>query len=213
MAKWYVVWIGRKPGIYSSWSDCSEQVYGFKGARYKSFTNFTDAQIAYNLGYHRKPKSKKKRGKRKRKKSIKLDKNIKPIDDSICVDGAWNWSTGVVEWRGVEHKSGRLLFSYGPYERGTINMAEFLAIVHALMYCKDRGLVCPVYSDSLIAIGWVRKKINNSELYVNSTAGGELMRLTDRALMWLQSNDYVNDVLKWHTRVWGEIPADFGRKG
>ena len=37
MSKFYVVLRGRKRGIYYSWKDCSEQVTGYKGAKFKSF--------------------------------------------------------------------------------------------------------------------------------------------------------------------------------
>jgi len=29
---------------------------------------------------------------------------------------------------------------------------------------------------------------------------------------WLETNSYETPVVKWETRAWGEIPADFGRK-
>ena len=38
-AKLYAVKVGRKPGVYSSWSECEEQVKGFPGAIFKSFTD------------------------------------------------------------------------------------------------------------------------------------------------------------------------------
>jgi len=31
-------------------------------------------------------------------------------------------------------------------------------------------------------------------------------------LNWLNTNDWKNPLLKWETKYWGEIPADFGRK-
>ncbi|RMD69970.1 MAG: ribonuclease H, partial [Cyanobacteria bacterium J149] len=34
----------------------------------------------------------------------------------------------------------------------------------------------------------------------------------DRALEWLSNNSYSNKILKWNSKEWGEIPADFGRK-
>lgn len=34
----------------------------------------------------------------------------------------------------------------------------------------------------------------------------------ERALTWLENNNYANPILKWNTASWGEIPADFGRK-
>ena len=36
--------------------------------------------------------------------------------------------------------------------------------------------------------------------------------LVDRAVKWLHHNSISNEILKWETKVWGEIPADFGRK-
>ncbi len=33
--KYYVVWQGKKPGIYSDWDECKEQVVGVQGAQYK----------------------------------------------------------------------------------------------------------------------------------------------------------------------------------
>jgi ribonuclease HI len=34
----------------------------------------------------------------------------------------------------------------------------------------------------------------------------------DRAINWLKTNTYTNKVLKWDTKEWGEIKADYGRK-
>ena len=29
---------------------------------------------------------------------------------------------------------------------------------------------------------------------------------------WLKNNPYSTKIVKWETKAWGEIPADFGRK-
>jgi ribonuclease HI len=39
-----------------------------------------------------------------------------------------------------------------------------------------------------------------------------LFEYIERAEKWLETNRYNNPILKWETEVWGEIPADFGRK-
>lgn len=39
-----------------------------------------------------------------------------------------------------------------------------------------------------------------------------LFDLIARAEKWLRDNDYTNKIVKWETREWGEVPADFGRK-
>ena len=39
-----------------------------------------------------------------------------------------------------------------------------------------------------------------------------LFELIDRGIKWLKTNTYRNPIIKWETKSWGEIPADFGRK-
>ena len=48
--KYYVVWQGRKPGIYLTWDECKEQVHGAEGARYKSFPTMEEAKKAFEGG-------------------------------------------------------------------------------------------------------------------------------------------------------------------
>ncbi|HAR39641.1 MAG TPA: ribonuclease H, partial [Porphyromonadaceae bacterium] len=66
-------------------------------------------------------------------------------------------------------------------------------------------------SDSMNAIKWVAKKKCNTKLE-QSERNKPLFELVVRAEMWLQNNSYQNPILKWETKQWGEIPADFGRK-
>ena len=40
----------------------------------------------------------------------------------------------------------------------------------------------------------------------------EVIDLLQRAEAWLKNNDYNTPIYKWNTPLWGEIPADFGRK-
>ena len=49
--KFYVVWNGRKKGLFTSWSTCKKQVDGFDGAEYKSFTNLDEAELAFSKKY------------------------------------------------------------------------------------------------------------------------------------------------------------------
>ncbi|MDY6045127.1 MAG: ribonuclease H family protein [Peptoniphilus sp.] len=44
MKKYYAVKSGKKPGIYTDWNSCKEQVHGVKGAIYKSFKSREDAE-------------------------------------------------------------------------------------------------------------------------------------------------------------------------
>ena len=42
--KYYAVRVGKVPGIYLTWNDCKAMVDGFPGAKYKSFSNITEAE-------------------------------------------------------------------------------------------------------------------------------------------------------------------------
>jgi ribonuclease HI len=206
--KFYVVWSGRKPGIYSDWTQCKEQVDGVLGAKYKGFPTRELAEAAFDDDFEK-----------YLRKDLNNPKKIvcsnplvgTPISDSLSVDAACKGNPGVLEYRGVDTKSGAELFHQGPFPEGTVNIGEFLAIVHALALLKKINSDWPIYSDSRTAIVWVKAKRIKTNL--KRTADNEqLFLLVDRAIDWITNNTWKNPVLKWETEYWGEIPADFGRK-
>jgi ribonuclease HI len=215
--KFYVVWVGREPGVYEDWDDCREQVTGFPGARFKAF----DSQVAATLAF---------RGDSADEASIIMSiaghnaaqahssehlslgeiPEINP--DAIAVDGACAGNPGRMEYRGVDVKSGIELFHVGPLEDGTNNVAEYLALVHALAYLYNKGdSVTPVYSDSRTARSWVKSRGCRTKL-TRTSRNGKIFELLARADIWIQTHSTSNPVLRWDTDLWGEIPADFGRK-
>ena len=203
-AKYYVVWKGRKTGIYNTWEACAAQVPGFTGAQYKAFGSRVEAERAYQGSYHKfagKPASSEKW----------LFAPQPPLAESFCVDAACSGSPGRLEYRGVATSTGKEFFREGPYEHGTNNIGEFLAIVHALKWLKRKKISSPVYSDSETAIIWVKKKACNTEL-VPDKQNAILFEFISQAEAWLDENTVKNPILKWDTRAWGEIPADFNRK-
>jgi ribonuclease HI len=203
-AKFYVVWKGRKRGIFSSWEQCAAQVQGFTGARYKSFPSRAAAEQAFKGKYAAQT------GKPVSNGNWLFSPNP-PIAESYCVDAACSGSPGPLEYRGVDLRSGKEIFHKGPYQHGTNNIGEFLAIVHALKLLEKQKSRLPVYSDSSTGIGWVRKKRCNTELAADEQ-NAALFKLIDQAEEWLAEHTYTNPILKWDTRAWGEIPADFNRK-
>jgi hypothetical protein len=44
MPKFYVVRKGRRPGIYTDWTECNAQISGFSGSEYKSFPTYDLAE-------------------------------------------------------------------------------------------------------------------------------------------------------------------------
>ncbi|WP_299128634.1 ribonuclease H family protein [uncultured Winogradskyella sp.] len=207
--KYYVVWKGLKTGVFESWEDCKAQIKDFKGAQYKSFLTFNAAKKAYKEG------AKAYIGKSKIFKSQLTSEQLKKIGlpnfNSIAVDAASSGNPGKMEYRGVDTKTKKQLFIQGPFKEGTNNIGEFLAIVHGLAFLKQHNSNRILYTDSKTAMSWVRKKTCNSKLKRNEK-NKDLFELVDRALKWLNTNKYETTIVKWETKAWGEIPADFGRK-
>ena len=204
--KYYVVWKGREPGVYDTWEACKQQVDGFTSPLYKSFSSQAAAEEAFRKG------SKDYLTPRERPMQMIFDALYgAPVVPSISVDGACSGKTKNAEYQGVDTANGQIIFKKGPFSEGTNNLMEFLALVHALAYCKRHHLELPIYSDSVTAMKWVKDKKARTKLQRNET-NESLFILIDRAEKWLKTNNYTNKILKWETNAWGEIPADFGRK-
>ncbi|KJD36613.1 ribonuclease H [Tamlana sedimentorum] len=207
--KYYTVWKGHKTGVFDSWNDCKVQITNFEGAQYKSFLTFDAAKKALNGNYFDFV------GKNKNFKSKLSEAELKKIGqpnyNSIAVDAASSGNPGIMEYRGVDTKTKKQLFIQGPFNEGTNNVGEFLAIVHGLALLKKNNSSKILYTDSRTAISWVKKKNCNTKLQ-RSEKNKPLFELVDRALLWLKNNNYTTAIVKWETKAWGEIPADFGRK-
>jgi ribonuclease HI len=203
--KFYVVWKGRKPGIYSSWPEAEAQVRGIGGAQFKAFGSLQEAETAFRSRYDA-----------YKGKSSSLGKwkhaSVQPVLPSICVDAACSGSPGTLEYRGVFTESSDQIFHYGPFPDGTNNVGEFLAIVHALIWMEKHKSPLPVYSDSENGISWVYTGKCKTSLK-HTARNAPLFAIIHSAENWLAENEINDDaVVKWDTESWGEIPADFGRK-
>lgn len=231
--KYYVVWNGPSPGVYSSWEACQEAVSGVSGAKYKSFKSQAEAEDAFEMGEEAYEEAKasddstsnnssKSGNSGNSGSSCDISKPIRPaynpaklpaeaIREAIAVDAACSGNPGAMEYRGVYLADGKEIFHYGPVH-GTNNIGEFLAIVHGLALLKQKGLDnMPIYSDSVNAQLWVRKHHCKTTLVRNDQTE-KLYQMIERAEAWLRNNTYKNPIIKWQTDKWGEIPADFGRK-
>lgn len=219
--KYYVVWHGVHPGIYTSWTDCKLQINGFEGAIYKSFDTEEEATEAYNSSpYLYINKKERHEGETSRSCPLKdvpdyRQDTVLPLPlevqaEALAVDAACSGNPGPMEYRGVYLRTGEEVFHFGPIH-GTNNIGEFLAIVHGLALMKQKGISMPIYSDSRNAILWVREKCCKTKLERNAKTE-ELFKTIERAEYWLKNNIYNTPIIKWETEKWGEIPADFGRK-
>lgn len=207
--KYYVVWKGKKTGVFTSWNVCKKQITGFEGAEYKAFIDKEEAERAFTKTYNDY------KGKSTKKVVLSASEKAKygtPILQSLSVDAACAGNPGKLEYRGVLTHSKKQVFIQGPFIKGTNNIGEFLALVHGIALLKSKNLDdLPIYSDSRIAMAWVKKKQCRTNVQF-SAKNQDLLVLIKRAEKWLKENTYKNPILKWETKAWGEIPADFGRK-
>ena len=94
-SKYYVVWLGAKPGVYATWSECQAQISGFPGAKYKAFPSLEAAKAAYAAGPPSIPA----------KRAPGIRKPSKPVGSflpvSISVDAACSGNPGPMEYQGV----------------------------------------------------------------------------------------------------------------
>ena len=209
MAKnnYYVVWSGRQIGVFASWDECRLQVEGFPGAKYKGFPTRESAESAFRDG-----------------PSVETfpetslpnwqslpDGTPKPDPNSIAVDAACSGNPGKMEYRGVLVDTGTELFKSPVFEGGTNNIGEFLAIVHCLAWQQKHKLNYPIYSDSVNGQKWVSQGLCRTKL-VETQKNKYLFEVIRRAEKWLHDNTFRVPIMKWRTEIWGEIPADFGRK-
>ncbi len=196
--KWYVVWVGKEPGIYTNWDETKDQVHGIAGAKYKSFKTQAAAKEAYKQG-----------------PDHVSEPVVKDLSDyvlnSICVDAACSGNPGVVEYRGVYTDTKTEVFHQKIDGLGTNNLGEFLAIVHALAWMQKHHINLPIYSDSGTALAWIKNKKAKTTLE-QSHQTAPIFTLLQRAEHWLSNNKIDVPLHKWITADWGEIPADFGRK-
>jgi len=207
--KYYAVWKGHHPGVFENWDDCKAQIKNFEGAQYKSFESFEAAKRALKGNYF--DYILKKGVFKSELTQAQIEKIGQPNLNSIAVDAASSGNPGKMEYQGVDTQSKKLIFHQGPFEEGTNNIGEFLAIVHALALLKKHNSDKIIYTDSKTAISWVKKKTCNTKLE-RSTKNQKLFELVDRAVNWLKTNTYTTPIAKWETKAWGEVPADFGRK-
>lgn len=131
--------------------------------------------------------------------------------NSWAVDAACSGNPGPMEYQAIDLTTGAQVFHFGPLH-GTNNIGEFLAIVHALALMDKQGIKDKViYSDSYNAILWVKKKQCKTKL-VRTPETEQLYQIITRAEQWLRTHNITIPVMKWETKAWGEVPADFGRK-
>jgi ribonuclease HI len=200
-------WFGKgaRPGFSPVGENAPAQVQGFTGAQYKSFP----AAVRLN-----KPSG---------ESMLLILENLpqagngcSPCIHRLPIAIAWTqpvpaapgrWNTAALTCA-----PGRRSSRQGPYQHGTNNIGEFLAIVHALKLLEKTE------EPAASLLGFIHRRSAGSKRsaailnWQPSEQNAALFKLIDKAEDWLAEHAVANPILKWDTKAWGEIPADFNRK-
>jgi len=177
--KYYVVWAGRKPGIYTDWNSCKAQVEKFAGAKYKSFPTQAEAQQAFgglasnsSTSATSKPSNtvKKKPSVNGIKTYTAAEIDAINMDVKIFTDGGCNPNPGQAGSGMAVYRNNKIAeLWYGLYNpMGTNNTAELNALHQALIMAKtelEQGHSVAILCDSKYsiqcvtqwAVGWQKK--------------------------------------------------------
>ena len=212
----YVVWEGRIRGLFLDWEECKTAVMGVPGAKYKGFDTLEEGEKAFDLGYAAYYASLDTvengvSGTLASSSSKANSVSKTPILSALSVDAACSGNPGKMEFQGVWVETRTCLFREGPFMDGTNNVGEFFALVTGLKFLHEHQNHAVIYTDSKTAMAWVRKKKCGSKLKKTSKNHILFDKIAE-AEFWLKTHKYSTKILKWETKLWGEIPADFGRK-
>lgn len=199
--KFYVVWQGKVPGIYTDWNSCKQQVDKFAGAKYKSFPTLEEAEQAYIGVYGNKNNQKSAIAKKtssgsSTSRSVNQANTIKtytaaeiakmPIDVKIFTDGGCEPNpgqagSGMAVYRNENGCEQIAELWYGLYNpMGTNNTAELNAFHQALMLSQieiNNGKSVAIFCDSKYAIQCVTQWAIGWQKKGWKKAGGEIKNL------------------------------------
>lgn len=223
--KFYVVWQGREPGIYTDWNSCKKQVDKFPGAKYKSFPTQAEAQQAFNGSTSTGTKSTAAKSKTVKKRAptngIKTYTAAEianmPMDVKIFTDGGCDPNPGQAGSGMAIYRNEQIAeLWYGLYNpMGTNNTAELNALHQALMMAETestQGKSVAIFCDSKYSIQCVTQWAVGWEKKGWKKAGGEIKNLEIIQQMFVLHQKLKNKIqvlhVNGHVGVEGNELAD-----
>jgi ribonuclease HI len=130
----------------------------------------------------------------------------------IAIDGSCLSKPGKGSYRAVDIETGKEIFRQD-FSCTTNNIMEFCGLVHAIKYRKEKQLTLQIYTDSVTALTWARKRDVVTSLKQDEKSE-KMYIFINKCILWLVNNTKADNlpINKWNTAEWGEIPADFGNK-
>jgi ribonuclease HI len=156
--KFYVVWAGRKTGVFTDWPTAHQHVDKFPGARFKAFATHAEADQAFRSGGPAPARARSTAVKASKSANVPTSNTgLQIYCDGACEPNPGNAGSGVVVYR-----DGKLTqLWYGLYNpNGTNNTAELNALQQALLLAEkaiEAGEDVQILCDSTYAINCVSK--------------------------------------------------------
>ena len=177
--KYYVVWAGRKTGIFTDWPTTQASVNQFPGARYKSFPTLEQAEAAFKGGSGSKV-APKKRTTTSKKPTVSTNKPAAEIQ--IYCDGASDPNPGQAGSGIAIYRQQQLSeLWYGRYNpRGTNNTAELNALHQSLVLAGQlmaEGKSVEILCDSMYSINCIKTWAKGWQQKGWVRPGGEIKNL------------------------------------
>ncbi|MFL6600405.1 MAG: viroplasmin family protein [Steroidobacteraceae bacterium] len=177
-SKFYVVWAGRKTGVFTDWATTQQQVDKFPGARFKAFPTRMEAEQAFRAG---RPATVRPTARKKAAPRVKLPTaavGLQIYCDGACEPNPGNAGSGLAVYR--DGKPVQLWYGlYNP--NGTNNTAELNALHHALLIAEaaiGAGEPAQILCDSTYAINCISKWAVGWEAKGWRKAGGDIKNLS-----------------------------------
>lgn len=212
--KYYVIWEGRKTGIFEDWPTAQASVAGHKGAKFKGFETRALAEAAFSQSPEKSIVAKKSSKTSKRRPAFEFDLSF---DIHIFCDGGCDPNPGPAASGVIVYQSGTIQTKYhGRYHQGTNNTAELNALYEAMRLAKgliEQGFKVQILSDSSYSVkamtewaaGWQRKNWTRGKGEV--LANSELIKNMYECYVQLPSSLSIIHV-KGHSGVEGNELAD-----
>lgn len=181
--KFYVVWRGRRTGVFSDWTTTQQAVDKYPGARFKSFPSYLEAEEAFRAGAPARVAAKRSVqttpsvAMREQQENEDSHFSVQIYCDGACEPNPGNAGSGIAVYR-----NGSLAeLWYGLYNpRGTNNTAELNALLDALRMAEHEnkaGESVEVLSDSRYAINCIKTWAAGWERNGWRKAGGDIKNL------------------------------------
>ncbi|MCT7940636.1 MULTISPECIES: ribonuclease H family protein [Shewanella] len=194
--KFYVVWQGHKPGIYTTWDEAKRQVDKFPGAKYKSFPTEPEAKAAFAQSANKAifsasstaSKGPANRGAKSVSASNKTSvaehqpEALSEFDLVLYTDGGCDPNPGKAGSGVAVYRSGKLSnLWYGLFNpHGTNNTAELNALHEAIKMAASAlndNLTVRIYSDSQYSINCISNWAYGWKAKGWTRKGGEIANL------------------------------------